>query len=135
MDKVIIEALQIDTVIGIYDWEREVQQTISIDLEMAWDNKPAAQSERIELALNYKDVCDRLTDFIGNSEFLLVETMAEAIAQILLIEFGVSWLSLKLRKPGAIPNAAAVGVCIERSEKDKETLERYLPRPEVLKEG
>jgi len=108
---------------------------VRIDLEMAWDNKPAAQSERIELALNYKEVCDRLSDFIGGSQFLLVETMAEAIAQILLCEFGVTWLSLKLKKPGAIPNAAAVGVYIERSEKDRESLERYAPRPEVLQKG
>ena len=140
MDKVFIDGLEIETIIGIYDWEREVRQIVRIDLEMAWDNKPAAVSEKIEHALNYKDVSKRLIDFIGGSEFLLVETMAEAIAQILLIEFNVPWLQLKLSKPGAIRGANAVGVMIERSEKDKESLVAYKPyqglsAQEVVEQG
>lgn len=131
MDKVFIDGLEIETIIGIYDWEREVKQVVRIDLLMQWDNKPAARSENIVHALNYKDVSQRLIDFIGNSEFLLVETMAEAIAQILLIEFNVPWLQLKLSKPHAIPAANAVGVMIERSEADKETLEAYAANPSV----
>lgn len=127
MDKVFIDGLEIETIIGIYDWEREVRQIVRIDLEMAWDNKPAAQSELIEHALNYKDVSKRMISFIGGSQFLLVETMAEAIAQILLIEFNVPWLKLRLSKPGAVRGAKAVGVLIERSEKDKESLDAYKP--------
>lgn len=117
MDIVFIEGLEIETIIGIYDWEREVKQIIRIDLEMAWDNKPAAQSEDIAKALNYKDVSKRLISFIGDSEFLLVETMAEAIAEIIQNEFSVKWLSLKLSKPGAIRGAKAVGVKIERGNR------------------
>jgi len=132
MDKVFIEALEIETVIGIYDWEREIKQVISIDLEMAWDNKPAAEAEDIQYALNYKSVSKRLLDFIGGSEFLLVETMAEAIAQIILIEFKATWLNLKLRKPGAIRGAKAVGVQIERTEADIESVEKYAPQPAML---
>jgi len=132
MDKVFIEALCIETIIGIYDWEREVRQVVQIDLEMAWDNKPAAQTENIELALNYKDVSKRLISFISKSEFLLVETMAEAIAQIILNEFNVPWLNLKLSKPGAIRGAKSVGVLIERSDKDIESVDKYQAQPHVL---
>jgi dihydroneopterin aldolase len=117
MDTVFIDGLEIETIIGIYEWEREVKQLVRIDLQMAWDNKPAAQSEDIEKALNYKAVCDRLMDFIAGSEFLLVETMAENIADILMNEFNVPWLQLKLTKPTAIPQASGVGVMIERGNK------------------
>ena len=117
MDKVFIDGLEIETIIGIYDWEREVKQIVRLDLEMAWDNKPAAQSEDIEKALNYKAVCDRLIEFIEGSQFLLVETMAENIADILIKEFHVPWLKLKLTKPTAIPQAQGVGVMIERGTK------------------
>ncbi|EAT12791.1 dihydroneopterin aldolase [Bermanella marisrubri] len=136
MDKVFINQLTIETIIGIYDWEREIKQRVVLDLEMAWDNKPAAQSENIELALNYKAVCDRLQDFIGNNGFLLVETMAEAVAQLLMHEFNVGWLRLKVTKPDAIPQAHGVGVEIERNEKDKLAADAYLntytAKPEVL---
>ena len=117
MDKVFIDGLEIETIIGIYDWEREVKQAVRLDLQMAWDNKPAAQSEDINKALNYKAVCDRLTDFIAGSEFLLVETMAENVADILMNEFNVPWLQLKLTKPTAIAQANGVGVMIERGNK------------------
>ncbi|WP_396587698.1 dihydroneopterin aldolase [Bermanella sp. R86510] len=116
MDKVFINNLSVETIIGIYDWEREVKQEVLLDLTMAWDNKPAAQSENIELALNYKAVSDRLLEFVGGSEFLLVETMAEAVADILLHEFHVTWLRLRVTKPHAIPQARGVGVEIERGQ-------------------
>lgn len=136
MDKVFINQLAIETIIGIYDWEREIKQRVLLDLEMAWDNKPAAESENIELALNYKAVCDRLQEFVGNNGFLLVETMAEAVAQLLMHEFSVNWLHLKLTKPDAIPQAQGVGVAIERSENDKlpedAYLNTYTAKPEVL---
>lgn len=117
MDRVFIDGLEIETIIGIYDWEREVKQLVRLDLQMAWDNQPAAQSEDITKALNYKAVCDRLIDFIAGSEFLLVETMAENVADILMKEFNVPWLQLKLAKPTAIPQARGVGVMIERGNK------------------
>jgi dihydroneopterin aldolase len=135
MDKVFVEGLEIETIIGIYDWERERKQTVRIDLEMAWDNKPAAKSEDIQFALNYKDVSKRLISHIGGSEFLLVETMAEAIAQIILIEFNVPWLDLRLSKLGAISGAIAVGVHIQRTKDDIESLDAYVPQPSVIEEA
>ena len=117
MDIVYINGLEVETVIGIYDWEREIRQTVRVDLEMATDIRQAAASEDIENTLDYKSVSDRLISFIGESEFLLVETMAEEIAQIVLNEFNVPWLRLQLGKPGAVPSATDVGVIIERGER------------------
>ncbi len=114
MDIVFIEDLRIETIIGIYDWEREVRQVVALDLEMASDNRIAAASENIDDALNYKAVAKRLIKFVGDSQFLLVETLAERIAEIILSEFKVPWLRLKLSKPGAVTGSRAVGVIIER---------------------
>ncbi len=117
MDIVYIRELEVETVIGIYDWEREVRQRVSLDLELGTDIRAAAASEDIDNTLCYKTVSDRLIEFIGQSEFLLVETMAEEIAEILTNEFGIKWLRLRLGKPGAVPQAKDVGVIIERGER------------------
>lgn len=117
MDIVYISDLRIETVIGIYEWEREIRQVINIDLEMAADNRKAAATESIDDALNYKAVAKRLIAFVEASEFQLVETLAERIAEIVLDEFDVGWLRLKLGKPGAVTGSKEVGVIIERGEK------------------
>ena len=114
MDIVFIEDLRIDTIIGIYDWERRVRQTLSFDIEMAFDNTLPAASDDIALTLNYKDVSKRLIDYVSGSSFGLVETLAERCASIIREEFGVGWVRLKLSKPGAVRGAKAVGVRIER---------------------
>ena len=114
MDIVYIGDLRIDTIIGIYDWEREVRQTISLDLEMGTDIRKAAETDDIQYALDYKAVSKRLIDFIEGSEFLLVETMAEQVADIVRQEFYVPWLKLRIGKPGAIRGARDVGIIIER---------------------
>jgi len=114
MDIVFIEDLRIDTVIGIYDWERRVRQTLSFDIEMAFDNTRAAASDNIADTLNYKEVSKRLIGYVGESSFGLVETLAERCALIIREEFGVSWVRLKLSKPGAVRGAKSVGVRIER---------------------
>ena len=118
MDIVYIRDLKIDTVIGIYDWEREVKQTISLDLEMATDIRKAASTDDINDTLNYKAVAKRLISFVGDSKFLLVETMAEQIAQIVRDEFNVPWLRLRLSKPGAVRGSQDVGLIIERGSKN-----------------
>lgn len=117
MDIVYISSLQVETVIGIYDWEREVRQVVTLDLEMGTDIRQAALTEDIDSTLNYKSVCDRLIEFIQESEFLLVETMAEEIATLVMHEFNVPWIKLRLGKPNAISQAADVGVIIERGKR------------------
>ena len=124
MDIVYIRDLKIETVIGIYDWEREIRQTVSLDLEMAHDIRRAAQTDNIEDTLNYKAVAKRLIAFVGESEFLLVETMAEGCAKIVQEEFSVPWLRLRLSKPGAVRGSQDVGVIIERGNKSLLTQER-----------
>ncbi|MEE2729344.1 MAG: dihydroneopterin aldolase [Pseudomonadota bacterium] len=114
MDIVYIRELKIQTVIGILDWERAIKQSVVLDLEMASDIRPAAASENIQDALDYSAVAARITGFVEQSEFLLVETMAEQIAAIVLEEFKVPWLRLRLSKPGAIRGARDVGILIER---------------------
>jgi dihydroneopterin aldolase len=117
MDIVYISDLRVETIIGIYDWERKIRQIVSIDLEMAADNRKAAATESIDDALNYKAVAKRLIQFAEESEFQLVETLAERIAEIILEEFDVDWLRLKLGKPGAVTGSREVGVIIERGER------------------
>lgn len=114
MDIVYISELEIETIIGIYDWEREQKQIVSIDLEMAWDIKPAAATEDIEKTLDYKAVAKHLIEFISTSQFLLVETLAEEIARRIITEFGVSAVKLRVGKPGAVTGSKDVGVIIER---------------------
>lgn len=114
MDIVYINDLRVDTVIGIYDWERRIRQTISLDLEMAFDIRRAAASDRIEDTLDYKAVGKRVIAHVQQSEALLVERLAEEIAQIVLTEFAVPWVKLRLSKPGALRGAKDVGLVIER---------------------
>ena len=114
MDIVFIEDLRIETVIGIYDWERNIRQVVALDLEMAFDNRRPAASDRIEDTLDYKAVSKRLIAFVESSSFQLVETLAERCAEIVLNEFAVAWLRLKLAKPGAVRGSKSVGVVIER---------------------
>ncbi len=117
MDIVYIRDLRIDTIIGIYDWERQVRQTVSIDLEMATDIRQAAATDDIQFALNYKAVSKRLISYVEGRNALLVETLAEELAKLIREEFTVPWLRLRLSKPGAVRGARDVGLVIERGEK------------------
>ena len=117
MDKIFLGELKIDTVIGIWDWERKIRQTVIIDLEMSADIVRAAATDNVEDTLNYKSVAKRLQEFVGESSFQLVETLAERIAGIVRDEFGVEWVKVTVHKPGAIRGSKDVGVEIERGEK------------------
>jgi dihydroneopterin aldolase len=118
MDIIFISELRIETIIGIYDWERVTKQTVSLDLEMATDIRKAAATDGIDDTLNYKAVAKRLIEFVGASDFQLVETLAEKIAAIVQEEFSVTWLRLRLHKPGALRGARDVGVVIERGVRE-----------------
>jgi dihydroneopterin aldolase len=117
MDIIYLSDLEIDTVIGIYDWERRITQTVSFDLEMATDIRKAAASDAIEDTLDYKAVAKRLIQFVGESQFQLVETLAERVAEIILTEFDVPWVRVRLNKKGAVRHASGVGILIERGER------------------
>ncbi len=117
MDIVYLHDLKLDCVIGIFEWERRIKQTIHIDLDMAADIRRAAASDAIADTLDYKAVAKRLVDFAGDSQFQLVETLAEKIAGIVLSEFKVPWVRVRINKKGAVRSADAVGVMIERGKK------------------
>ena len=114
MDIIFLHDLRVDTVIGIWEWERKIRQTVAIDVEMSADIRKAAATDSVEDTLNYKLVAKRLQQFVGESSFQLVETLAERIAQLILDEFDVAWVRVTLNKPGAIRGARDVGVIIER---------------------
>ncbi len=116
-DIVFIEGLAVETVIGVYDWEREIHQRLLVDLEMAWDNRVPGASDNVADALDYAAVSERVIDCLQTMRPALLETAAEALAGLLQDEFGVRWLRLTLNKPGAVPSARTVGVRIERGER------------------
>ncbi len=117
MDKIFLSELKIDTVIGIWEWERKIRQTVVIDLEMSADIARAAATDRVEDTLNYKQVAKRIQSFVADSSFQLVETLAERVAGIVRDEFDVQWVKVRVNKPGAIRGSRDVGVLIERGER------------------
>jgi 7,8-dihydroneopterin aldolase/epimerase/oxygenase len=121
MDKIYIHALKTETIVGIFDWERQVKQTVVLDIEFSADIRKAAASDCIDDTLNYKAVAKRVLAYVEESSFHLVETLAERVAMLILEEFGVSWVSLALSKPGAIRSSRDVGVTLERTRSDLET--------------
>ncbi len=117
MDIIYLNDLSIETVIGVFDWEREIKQRVIIDLEMATDIRRAAATDNLDDTLDYKAVAKRVIGFVEQSEFQLVETLAERVATIIRDEFDVPWLRLRLNKQGAVRGANDVGVIIERGER------------------
>lgn len=115
MDRIVIEALEIDTMIGVHEFEKTYPQRLFLDLELCCDTKPAAANDELGLALDYAKVCARLREYARTNSVLLLETLAERFAEILHNEFSVSRLKLHLRKPSALAETASVGVAIERS--------------------
>jgi len=114
MDTIRIQGLEVGTVIGVNDWERRFRQTVVLDLDIGVDAARAAASDRIEDTLNYRDVSHRVRDFVAEAGVQLVETLAERVAALIMGEFGVPWVRVEVRKPGALRGAREVGVVIER---------------------
>jgi dihydroneopterin aldolase len=122
MDKIFIRALKAEAIIGIFDWERQVKQTVLLDIELAADIRKAALTDSIDDTLNYKRVAKRVLAFVEASQFHLVETLAEHIAMLILEEFPVACVTLVLSKPGAVRSSRDVGVALER---DRSRLEEW----------
>ncbi len=117
MDIIFLGGLEIETIIGIYDWERETRQTVVLDIEMAFNIQKAAETDDIQYTLDYKTVSKRIISFVEDSQFFLVEKLVSEIANIIRVEFNVSWVKITLNKKGAIRGASDVGIIIERGEK------------------
>ena len=117
MDIIFLSELKVDTIIGIWEWERRIRQTVIIDLEMSADIASAAATDDVADTLNYKSVAKRIQSFVSESSFQLVETLAERIAGIIRDEFDVAWVKVRVNKPGAIRGSKDVGILIERGER------------------
>ena len=117
MDIIFLGGLEIETIIGIYDWERETKQTVVLDIEMAFDISQAAKSDDIADTLDYKAVSKRIISFVETSQFFLVEKLIEEIVHLIRSEFNIPWVKIILNKKGAIRGASDVGIIIERGEK------------------
>ena len=116
MNIVYIRGLRAEAVIGVYEWERHIRQTLVLDLEMASDTARAAASDQIADALDYAALSGRVVALVEASEYQLLETLADAVARMITREFGVPWLRLRLSKPAAVAAAEDVGVIIETGE-------------------
>jgi dihydroneopterin aldolase len=117
-DSIFLHDLRIKTIVGIWEWERKIRQTVSIDLEMGADIRRAAATDNIEDTLDYKRIAKRVQQFVEDSSYQLVETLAEKIAAIVLGEFDVPWIVVRVNKPGAIRGSRDVGVLIRRERTD-----------------
>lgn len=116
MDCIFIKQLTMSTTIGVYDWEKEIKQQLLIDLEMFGDFSQAGASDILDDTIDYAEVSSRITSFVEQNSFELIEKVAEAVAQIILSEFKPAKVHIKLQKPGAVANAQTVGIAITRSK-------------------
>jgi dihydroneopterin aldolase len=132
MDKIFIHALKTEAIIGIFDWERQVKQTVIVDIEISADIRKAALSDSIDDTLNYKRIAKRVLTFVEESKFHLVETLAEHIAMLILDDFGIAWVRISLSKPGAIRSSRDVGVILERDSSHLESWRSMRPAAATL---
>lgn len=116
MDKVIIKGLSIQTTIGFYAWEKEIKQTLVIDLTMGWDIAKAAENDELDKTLNYAEISTVIETFANDNQVDLIETLAHRMADYLIETYQIPWLTLFIGKPGAVHNAETVGVEIERGK-------------------
>ncbi|REL36516.1 dihydroneopterin aldolase [Thalassotalea euphylliae] len=114
MDKVFIQGLKIQTTIGFYEWEKQIKQTLVIDLTMGWNTRLAAENDELAKTLDYAEISVALEQFANENPVDLLETLAERMANFLITEYQIPWLKLAIGKPGAVHNAQTVGVEIER---------------------
>jgi dihydroneopterin aldolase len=116
-DKIFIEGLEARCKIGIFDWERKILQKITLDLELPADLRKAARRDRIQDTVDYKSITKFTLEFVGKSEFFLIETLAEKLSQALLKKFRLKQIKIRLSKPGALRHSKNVGVEILRKRK------------------
>ena len=116
MDRIFLSEMKIETTVGIWEWEKRIKQQVIIDIEMSADIKKAAATDQIEDTLNYKAVAKSVRKLVEESSFQLVETMAEKISELVIVEHNVSWVKVRVNKPGAIRGSKGVGIIIERGE-------------------
>ena len=116
VDIVFIRGLKAKATIGVFDWERQIRQNLVLDLELKADAAAAAKTDKLEDAVDYKEISRRVVELVEESEHRLVETLAEEVAKMVRKEFKIGWLRLRIAKPFAVRAAQDVGVLIERGK-------------------
>ncbi|HSH71918.1 MAG TPA: dihydroneopterin aldolase [Methylophilaceae bacterium] len=117
MDIIFLSEVKVQTKLGVPEWERMVEQTIILDLEIAMPNSSSCQTDDITDTIDYGIVVARIRQTLAERSFKLVEALAEHLCQIILTEFGAPWVKIKVAKPGILPGLKALGVVIERGSK------------------
>ena len=117
-DKIYVEDLKVMATIGIFDWEKKIKQEVSISYEIDQDNALAAVEDKIEAATDYKSITKAIIRLVEDNKFELVERFAEEIAKMVITKYDVSWIKLRVSKPGALRFSKDVGVIIERTAED-----------------
>lgn len=118
MDTIFIEQLEIDAVIGVYEWEHAIRQRVVMDLEIGYSIRDAAADDDVLQTIDYDAVATRIGEFVAKTRFALVETLAEETARLLLAEFDVAQVGIRVNKPGALAHASGVGVRILRKREE-----------------
>jgi dihydroneopterin aldolase len=117
MDVIFINDLRVDMLIGVYDWERKVPQTVQLDLEVGIPGSGRPRSDKIGETLDYSKIVGRVTASLKENRFLLVERLAEHIAQLVMAEFKAPWIKVSVTKLAALKDVKRVGITIERGKK------------------
>lgn len=115
MDKIFLRGMKADTLIGVYDWERERPQTLILDLDIGIPEQ-SGQDDHIGNTVHYGEVCEAVRASLAEQSFLLLESLAEHIAKLILYNFGALSVRVRIIKPGILPDVKEVGIEIERSK-------------------
>ncbi len=119
MDIIFLREVRINTVIGVYEWERQVPQTIELDLDIGIPSEQPCHSDNIGDTIHYGVVVDRLRSILAEQHFLLIEALAEHIAHVIREEFGAPWVRVSVTKLGILAGVKRVGVIIERGHRPR----------------
>ena len=115
MDKIFLKNLRLKTRIGLFEWEKQIDQIINIDLEAGFDISKAAETDDVKHSLDYKTISNRIKEYVKQNTHELIETLIENITQMILKDFDVEYVTLSISKPGAIRDSKDVGITITRS--------------------
>lgn len=116
MDTIFLHELKAETLIGVYEWERRVRQTVQVDLEIALPDSRACKTDNFSDALDYGQIVRRVQDTLANKHFSLLEALAEHIAQMIIEDFGSPWVRVSIAKLAMIRGVKQIGVSVERGK-------------------
>lgn len=120
MDTIFLHGLKAKTLIGVYEWERQQPQILVLDLDIGTDFLQAAQSDDVADTIHYAQVAEEIISALAEQSFLLLEALAEYVAQFILTRYQALSVKVKVVKPGILASVAQVGVIIERQRVELE---------------